>query len=327
MTKCCGCGVELQDKDIKKVGYVDNLNKKFCMRCFKLTNYGCYQKVELGNEEFIKIIDNISNNSLVVYMADLLSLNLSNLKKFKRVLLVITKKDILPKSVKDSKIIDYIKKRNINVIDVIVVSSTKNYNIDILYNKMLDLSNKNEIYLVGNTNTGKSTLLNKLIKNYKSDNIINNITVSMYPSTTLDKVAVKVGKLSIIDTPGLIDPTNIVNYVSLKDLKKINIKNEIKPKSCQIKGKGSFVIDKFARIDYDTIDNNSMIIYASNSLNTRFNNKDNNNLTNLPQFNFKLEKNQDIVIPGLCFIKFIKPIEVKVYTLDGVIPIKRDSLI
>lgn len=327
MTKCIGCGIELQNTNINELGYVDDLSKEICTRCFKLANYGEYQKVSLNNTDYNKIIDTIKEESLIVYTSDILSLNLTNINKFKRVLLVITKRDILPKSVKEYKLINYIKTRYTNILDVIIISSIKNYNIDLLYNILEKLSNNKPIYLVGNTNTGKSTLLNKLIKNYSDGKLKDNITVSMYPSTTLDKVSIKLNNLTIIDTPGLIDDSNIMNYLSSKDLKKITPKKEIKPKSCQINGKGSIIIDNYARIDYETKDSNSMVIYASNSLNIRFNSLSNDKLKSLSSINYKLEENKDIVIPGLGFIKFVKPISVTIYTLDKVVSFERDNLI
>lgn len=326
MTKCNGCGIELQNIDKKKLGYVSDLSKNICMRCFRLANYGEYQKVSLTNEDYLKIINSIPSNSLIVYISDILSINLTSLNKFNKVLLVITKRDILPKSVKDHKLINYLKERYPNVIDVIIISSNKNYNIDTLYKTIVKLSNHKYVYLVGNTNTGKSTLLNKLIKNYQSNNN-NNITVSMYPSTTLDKVSITLNDLIIIDTPGLIDEGSIVNYIESKDLKKITPKEEIKPKTCQINGKGSIVIDNYARLDYETNIPNSIVIYASNNLNIRFNSLTNNNLLNLKEHKFNIDSNKDIVIPGLCFIKFTKPLKIKLYIIDKVKPFLRDNLI
>ena len=37
MTKCNGCGIELQDNDINSLGYTDNLSNKLCNRCFSNT--------------------------------------------------------------------------------------------------------------------------------------------------------------------------------------------------------------------------------------------------------------------------------------------------
>ena len=215
MTKCIGCGIKLQNTNKNKLGYVEDLSKNICTRCFRLTNYGEYQKVSLNNNDYNKIINNIEENSLVVYTTDILSLNLTDINKFKKVLLVITKRDIIPESVKEDKLINKLKKISKNIIDIIIVSSITNYNIDTLYNKINKYSNNKEIYIVGYTNTGKSTLINKLIKNYTKTN--NKITVSMYPSTTLDKVEIKINNLKIIDTPGLIDENNIINYIEKKD--------------------------------------------------------------------------------------------------------------
>lgn len=326
MTKCKGCGIDLQNKDINRLGFVDDLGKNICMRCFRLANYGEYKKVELNNDDYEKIINDIPSNSLVVYTADIMSLELLNINKFKRVLLVITKRDILPRSVRDYKLIEYIKKNSMNVLDVVVVSSNKNYNIDNLYNKIKEYSDDKEVYLVGNTNTGKSTLLNKLIVNY-GDGDRGLVTVSMYPSTTLDKVMVKLKDLVMIDTPGLINDGNIVNYLSSKDLKKVTCKKEIKPRTCQIEGVGSILIDNYARIDYETDIKNSMVIYASTGLDIRFCSKNKDDLRNLSLTTFNLVGNRDIVISGLCFIKFVKPIRVNVYTLDGVSVRDRDNLI
>lgn len=327
MTKCKGCGITLQTENEKKLGYIEEESQLICQRCFKLSNYGEYSKVSLKNKDYEQILTTIDQNALIVYTSDFLSLNLNNLKKFNKILLVITKRDIMPKSIKDQKIINYIKAKHSNILDIVIISSKKNYNIDFLYNKILNLSNNKEVYLVGNTNTGKSTLLNKLIQNYSNTKLENSITVSMFPSTTLDKVIVNLNDLTIIDTPGLIEEGNITNYLSKKELKKISITKEIKPKTCQIKGSGSILIDNFARIDYQTKESNSIVIYASNNLKIRFNSLKKDTLKNLSMKNYHLDKKQDIVIPGLCFIKCIKPIKIKLYLQKEIIPYIRDNLI
>ena len=38
MSKCKGCGIDLQDKDKQAVGYVIDLNQDYCQRCFRLHN-------------------------------------------------------------------------------------------------------------------------------------------------------------------------------------------------------------------------------------------------------------------------------------------------
>lgn len=326
MNKCKGCGVNLQNIDASVLGYTSNLENQICERCFKLKNYGQYSKVTLNNEDYLKIINSINKDNLVIYTTDILNLTISNIDKFKKVIIVVTKKDILPKSIKDAKIINYIKKRYLNVIDVIIISSIKNYNLDYLYSQMKKYSNKLPVYIVGNTNSGKSTLINKLIDNYSVQNL-SKVTTSMFPSTTLDKVEINLGDLKLIDTPGLIDNGSITNTITPKELKSITPKKEIKPKSCQINGSGSIIIGDFARIDYETPSNNSLVIYASNFLDIRFSSLKKEISEDLVKTEFRLKEHQDIVIPGLGFIKFVGPIKVSIYCKNNVKPYSRDNLI
>ncbi|UKI27186.1 MAG: 50S ribosome-binding GTPase [Bacilli bacterium] len=76
------------------------------------------------------------------------------------------------------------------------------------------------------TNSGKSTLINKIIKNYTDKQL--EVTTSLYPSTTLDKVEIELEDFTIIDTPGLLNEGSILNSLSLKRNKKITPKKRNK---------------------------------------------------------------------------------------------------
>ena len=162
MNKCIGCGSILQDTDKNKDGYVLDINDKLCQRCFRIRYYNEYKNTIRDNNDYLKILDSINNDDLVVYVTSLLDIRLDYIDSFKNVIVVLTKRDILPKSVKDEKLIKYIKSRY-NPLEVIVVSSVKNYNIDYLFDTLRQYK-KNNIYVVGTTNGGKSTLINKIIK-------------------------------------------------------------------------------------------------------------------------------------------------------------------
>lgn len=316
MSKCIGCGIEIKDKDE---------NKEICNRCFRLKNYGEYKVVAKDNQEFLTILDDIEKDALVLYVTSLFNLNIDYINKFKNVILVLTKKDILPKSIKDEKLINYVKNFNINVLDVEVISSLKNYNLDSLMNKINKYKTNNNVYVVGNTNSGKSTLVNKIIKNYYNSNL--NITTSLYPSTTLDKIIIKLNDdLNIIDTPGIVDYHSFIHNIDLSLLKKIIPKKEIKPRVYQINNKGSILIDDLVRIDYETTDN-SMVIYIANNIKISIAGKQNDKLRELNYQELKLDKNMDIVIPDLCFIKFKNEVNLKIYIKDNVIVKKRANLI
>lgn len=327
MTKCLGCGILLQNENKQALGYIEDLEKTICERCFKLKHYGEYQKVTLQNEDFKKILSTIPKDNLVVYITDALTLDLSYINNFQKTILVITKRDILPKSVKDEKIIAKLKEQYPNLLDIIMVSSIRNYQLDKLYQTIKKYYQNKSIYFVGNTNSGKSTLLNKLLINYSEEETTPNITMSMYPSTTIDKIEVKLNGMTLIDTPGLLDEGNLTSYLEKKELKKVTPKKEIKPRSCQIKGKGSILIDNYARIDYETKDTNSLVIYTASDIKISFSSYEKNTYRDLTLHKYSIPMKKDIVIPGLGFIKFTKPIEITLYLPKKITPHLRENLI
>lgn len=321
--KCIGCGIILQTTDRKKEGYVDNINKEICERCFRLKNYGEYKEVTLDNELYKKILSEIPKDSLVVYLTSLLNINLDYIKEFKNVIIVLTKKDLLPKSVKDYKIKNYISNIVNNYLDIEIISSVKNYNLDSLISKINKYKKSNDVYFVGMTNSGKSTLINKLIKNYSNKEI--EVTTSMYPSTTLNKIEIVLDNLKIIDTPGLLSEGSILNEISQKEIKKITPKKEIKPRSYQLKGKGTLVIENYIRLDYYS--DNNLTIYIANNVNITKMKHNNPKLKDGEKISFNLEDNKDIVIEDLCFIKFTKKCKIDIYTPLKVNIYERENLI
>ena len=276
-----------------------------------------------SNDDYIEIINNIRDNDVIVYVSSLLTLNLDYIDKFKRVILVITKRDILPKSIKDSKIINYVKKKYPNIVDIIIVSAYKKKNLDQLYNKLCEYNNK-KIYFVGITNSGKSTLINEMVNCYGDGN--SNLTVSNYPSTTLSTVNIKIGNLNIIDTPGLLISNSIVNKLDDSDVKKINSKEEIKPITIQISGEGAILVDKYLRIEYKT-DNSSMVFYVSNNLDISRISLKNPRMLNYEYEKYIVSDNQDLVIEDIGFIKFTKKTEIKVLYENKIYMYLRDKLI
>ena len=329
MSKCIGCGATLQtiNKDI--IGYTTKTHNNLCERCFRIKNYNDYKFVVKDNNDYINILKNINNtNDLVVLVVDLFNINknIEIISKYinNNILLVLTKRDVLPKSCYDEKFMEYFKNYNLNIIDTVVISSNKNYNLDSVYNKINKNKTSNKVYVVGFTNSGKSTLINKIIYNYSNEDI--NITTSNLPSTTIDSIEVKVNdNLTLVDTPGLLDSGDIINYIDGKTLKKIIPTKELKPITYQIKDKQTIIIEDLVRIDL--VDKNNMTIYMANNLNIKRLYKETNELKDLKKHEINLEKDSDIVIQGLGFLKFTHSSKVVLYTKENVSVFVRKNLI
>lgn len=330
--KCLGCGVLLQDNNSLIEGYTTSLNNDYCMRCFKMINYGEYEFVTKANEEYIKLLQKIGKKKdLVLLVVDVLNIpcNLTEVTKYflnNKIILVINKKDTLPLSIKEEKIIDYFKKDITSFCDIVFVSGLKNYNLDNLMFSINKYKTSDNIYVVGNTNAGKSTLINKLIKDYSIDTP--KITISPMPSTTLDEITIKLSSFNLIDTPGLVDDGNILNYVDTKVIKKISCKKEIKPRTYQIKENQSLILDNIIRIDYHEKDRNSFTFFISNDLDIKkLNSKNNNLLHELPFENIIVRAGKDLVIDGLGFIKIRDNCHISIYKNSKIKVFTRDNLI
>ena len=318
MNKCSGCGVKLQNVNSNELGFVKDLNQDLCERCFRIKYYNDYKKVLKDNDYVINILKKIEEDALVVLLIDLTNIpeSLELIKNLKnKILLVFSKVDLIPSEMYGSKLNNIIKYLGINYVDKIVISSIKNTNLDELMLKINKYKTSKNVYFVGFSNSGKSTLINKIIYNYTD--FKSEITTSILPSTTLDLIKVNINeKLTIIDTPGLIEENNLLDGIEKEKIKKIRIDKRIKPKVYQIKKPLVLNVDDILEIETD----NNLVFYISNNLKIKkeFNKKING-------LEFELN-NEDLVISGLGFISFKDKTHVIIKTPYKVNIYKRKSL-
>ncbi|MCM2531575.1 ribosome biogenesis GTPase YqeH [Neobacillus pocheonensis] len=277
---CMGCGVRVQTENPNELGYApaSALEKEMiiCQRCFRLKHYNEVQDVNLTDDDFLKILNGIGQKeALIVLIVDIFDFNgswLPGLHRFvgnNKILLVGNKVDLLPKSVKHNKLIHWMKQESrelgLKPEEVFLVSASKGLFIKETAAAIDEMRAGKDVYVVGCTNVGKSTFINRIIKEVTGEEDV--ITTSHFPGTTLDiiKIPLEDGK-SLIDSPGIINHHQMAHYVDKNDLKIITPKKEIKPKVFQLNEGQTLFFGGLARFDYVSGGRRSFVCYLSNEL-------------------------------------------------------------
>lgn len=263
--RCYGCGAILQSDNPKQSGYLtkEKLSEegdKLCQRCYKLRHYGEDKEVIPSfNDDYIKLLDEaVKSQSLIVFVLDAFTYDGGFVKEFyqylaNRCLVVVNKEDILPRDFPSDKLISRIKTtleaNSVNPLDYLLISSSKNTNMDLLMEKINYYRQGRDVYFIGVNNVGKSSIVNKILKNYK--NTTNKlVTTSNYPGTTLGVIKIPMDNDSYMyDTPGIFNPNSMTNQVEKDILKFIIPRSQINVKHFQLDDERSLLIGGLARFD------------------------------------------------------------------------------
>ena len=367
---CIGCGAKIQIEDKEKVGYTPKAalekglesGELYCQRCFRLRHYNEITDVHITDDEFLKLLHEVGDSdALVVNVVDIFDFNGSVIPGLPRfvsgndVLLVGNKKDILPKSVKDSKVTQWLTERaheeGLRPVDVILTSAQNHQAIKDLIEKIEKLRRGRDVYVVGVTNVGKSTLINAIIKEITGEKDI--ITTSRFPGTTLDKIEIPLDDGSyIFDTPGIIHRHQMAHYLGDKNLKYISPKKEIKPKSYQLNPEQTLFLAGLGRFDFISGDKQGFTAYFDNNLKlhrTKLAGADalydkhvgslltppiDKELADFPKLvrhEFTIKAKMDVVYSGLGWIRIKasqdSPVKIAAWAPEGVAVLLRKALI
>ncbi len=316
---CIGCGSKLQTLDKNKEGYINpKVYEKatLCERCFKIKYYGEAYVTDNPKDKtsLIKMINDSKKS--VVYLVDTLTISKETLSVIdslsNKVYLVLTKRDLLPKSVKNSKLKEYIS--NLTLIkDVFVISALKNNGVTELYNELIK-NNEKSVYVIGYTSSGKSTFINKLLMlNGKSGNI----TTSSLPNTTLECINIKLNdKLTLIDTPGFVSENSSYNFIDVDIYKKLLPKSVIKPKVYTIKKDFMIILGDILRIENNSNEDVNLVFYFKNEIKlNKMRSIRNELLKDKDKLDVKVS-DKDIVLEGLGYIKVVGDANLTMYTLN-----------
>ncbi|MBR2686033.1 MAG: ribosome biogenesis GTPase YqeH [Erysipelotrichaceae bacterium] len=251
--KCKGCGVELQYEDPKKIGYSPKADALYCQRCYQLTHYG---KLSYSFKEDVRsgsLFQKIASlNALIVWIVDLYDLesgfrqDITEFFRDKDVLMVCTKRDLLPESVGQEKLAKYLKMRladkKVSVKGIVVIGE-HGYDgkEEVLY--AIDMLRKDrDVVLVGTTNAGKSTVLKNVFG-------MDDVTISRYPGTTMDLIEMPYEEYTLYDTPGFNQENSVQILADDKDMDYIVPKKKVKPQTFQLKSDQSLAVGGIMRID------------------------------------------------------------------------------
>ncbi|KAJ0180840.1 hypothetical protein K1T71_002925 [Dendrolimus kikuchii] len=215
---CGGCGALLHCSDPAIPGYLPSeifkgredheLKLMECQRCHFLKEYNIALDINVQPEEYEKLLQSIRYvKSLVLLMVDLLDFPCSIwpgivdiIGTDRPIIIVANKVDLLPgdsvgylKRIRDCLMTEINKTplSDANIKHVSLISAKTGYGVEELISNMFKLwLYKGDVYLIGCTNVGKSSLFNALLQSdyckVHAVDLVKRATVSRWPGTTLN---------------------------------------------------------------------------------------------------------------------------------------------
>lgn len=168
-----------------------------------------------------------------------------------RVVLVVTKIDLLPRCIPLSRFKHWIRQRAwdngvVKITSLHMVSPVRDWGLRNLVDDVIELAGpRGNVWAIGAQNAGKSTLINaigKLVGGGK----ITHLTEAPVPGTTLGIVRVEgilPGNAKLFDTPGLLNPHQITTRLTRDEQKLVYVSNELRPRTYRIKVRSIFEFD------------------------------------------------------------------------------------
>lgn len=357
MKRCIGCGGTLQDEDKNRPFYtpksVEGDAPLYCMRCFRMRHYGEVMPSYIDHTDYPALLDAVDANAAIAKVIDVFDIEgsiIPAITKFTRsndLHIIANKRDLLPKQANDKKI----KQRINNILmayglsprSVHLISAAKRHGIDELIDHLESLDN--DIYVVGASNTGKSTLINAMIS-AGAQSRETPITTFNVPGTTQDFIRIPFESHTLYDTPGVIIKNHYYNLLDAEAIAQAHPKKEIKPTTYQLSPNQTMFIGALARIDFisglpsgftfyvspDVTLHRTKLLSADEVMDAHAGEFLKPALSEesrwwVHQYSIETDKKIDIVLSGIGFVSVSGRGVMRVHTPKAITPYKREALI
>ena len=244
--RCQSCGAILQADSKNKPGFISRAIVENGVPRIPYCN-SCYDKMlalnssELDHEtdkDILKILkDAVATDSLIVWMVDLFTfngtLNPDVVKRVKKlpVLVIGSKRDLMPSLASDEMLIRYLDERfaevGINPVAIDLIGSEDSIDIQKKLELFGELRKGRDVYLIGELNSGKTTFINKMLKDYKNKTRWQ-VKSELYPGTNSNVLEIPLTNSSFFyELPDLSNSTSVFSKVELSVQKVITPKKEV----------------------------------------------------------------------------------------------------
>lgn len=266
--RCYNCGEILQSKKPNELGYIPEkllTDSKaddrviYCERCFeklKSINSGVLeQHVDLETAKILN--DAKATDATILWVIDLFTFHgdfapeiVEKVKKLD-IIVIATKRDLFSSSIKTDAFKPFIeesfKAAGLKVKQIFIYGSNDEVDLQQII-KSNAATKAHDIYMIGNLACGKTTIIHKLLKNYKNKTKWA-IKTEIYKGTSVKVLSIPLTNSTFLyELPGLSLTTSVLSKVEKELLKFIVPSKKIKTYTTTMNSGDSIVIGSLAHI-------------------------------------------------------------------------------
>ena len=244
--RCQSCGAILQADSKKEPGFISKAvfengvpKIPYCNSCYeKMLTLNSSALDHETDKDILKILkDAVATDSLIVWIVDLFSfngtLNPDVVRRVKKLNIVVigSKRDLMPSFATDEMLIRYLDERfaevGINPVAIKLIGAEDNIDIKSSLEDFAEFRKGRDVYLIGELNSGKTTFINKMLKDYKNKTRWQ-VKTELYPGTNSNVLEIPLTNSSFFyELPDLSNSTSVYPKVEPSVQKLILPKKEV----------------------------------------------------------------------------------------------------